>query len=127
MPRLSRYFRYSASVFHLMSYLMSLCSRSMCSRTRSFTGPIDSPSPMISVVIPCRISLCERPSSISDSVDHDSMLMKPGATASPLFPLPDLTLRTTVLNQRLRGPRQHVDETRCHGEPLGVDDCLRFR
>ena len=38
---------------------------------------------MISVVTPWRISLCERPSSISDSVDHESMLMKPGATASP--------------------------------------------
>ena len=39
---------------------------------------------MISVVTPCRISPCERPSTSSDSVDHDSMLMKPGATARPL-------------------------------------------
>ena len=62
---------------------MSFWSRSIFSRTRSFTGPIDSPSPMISVVTPWRISLCEWPSAISDSVDHESMLMKPGATARP--------------------------------------------
>ena len=38
---------------------------------------------MICVVTPWRISPCERPSAISDSVDQQSMLMKPGATARP--------------------------------------------
>ena len=33
---------------------------------------------MISVVTPWRILVCERPSSSNDSVDHESMLMKPG-------------------------------------------------
>ncbi len=47
------------------------------------SGPIELPSPMTSSVTPWRISLWERPSWISDSVDQLSMLMKPGATASP--------------------------------------------
>ena len=42
------------------------------------------PSPITSRVTPCRISPCERPSAMSESVDQDSMLMKPGATARPL-------------------------------------------
>ena len=42
------------------------------------------PSPKICVVTPWRISPCDRPSTSSDSVDHDSMLMKPGATARPV-------------------------------------------
>ena len=49
----------------------------------SLSGPIELPSPKISSVTPCRISPCDRPSASSESVDHDSMLMKPGATASP--------------------------------------------
>jgi hypothetical protein len=47
------------------------------------SGPIESPSPITSSVTPCRSPPCERPSSISESVDHDSMFTKPGATASP--------------------------------------------
>ena len=47
------------------------------------SGPIDVPSPKISSVTPWRISPSERPSAISDSFAHDSMLMKPGATARP--------------------------------------------
>ena len=34
--------------------------------------------------MPWRISPCDRPSAISESVDQDSMLMKPGATARPV-------------------------------------------
>jgi len=44
---------------------------------------MDQPSPMTSSVTPWRISLCDRPSSISDSFDQLIMLMKPGATAKP--------------------------------------------
>ena len=44
---------------------------------------MDQPSPMICVVTPWRISPCDWPSTSSDSVDQDSMLMKPGATARP--------------------------------------------
>jgi hypothetical protein len=50
----------------------------------SFHGPIDMPSPITSSVTPWRMSLWPRPSAISDSVAQLSMLMKPGATASPL-------------------------------------------
>ncbi len=39
---------------------------------------------MISVVTPWRIVLWARPSVRRDSVDHESMLMKPGATARPV-------------------------------------------
>ena len=49
----------------------------------SVSGPIESPSPKISVVTPSRISPCDRPSTIRDSTDQESMLMNPGATASP--------------------------------------------
>ena len=41
------------------------------------------PSPNTSSVTPWRMSLSERPSTMSDSVPHESMLMKPGDTASP--------------------------------------------
>src|SRR6187549_780271 len=58
-----------------------------CARMRAFIsavrGPIESPSPKISVVTPWRMSPWERPSAMSDSVAHESMLMKPGATARP--------------------------------------------
>ncbi len=50
---------------------------------RAFSGPIDTPSPKTSSVTPWRMSLCERPSASSESVAQLSMLMKPGATASP--------------------------------------------
>jgi hypothetical protein len=72
--------KYSASVFHLMS--AKSCSIRFFNS--SLSGPIDSPSPMISVVTPWRISLCDRPSWINDTTDQESMLMKPGATTSPL-------------------------------------------
>jgi hypothetical protein len=49
----------------------------------SFSGPIEKPSPKICVVTPWGSSLWERPSTMSESVDQESMLMKPGATASP--------------------------------------------
>ena len=73
----------SASVVQVMSYLMSPCC-SVCSRRMvSFTGPSDHPSPKTSHVTPWRMSLCERPSAMSDVVAQLNMLMKPGATASP--------------------------------------------
>ena len=50
---------------------------------RSFSGPSDQPSPKTSSVTPWRMSDCDRPSAKSVSVAHDSMLMKPGATAIP--------------------------------------------
>ena len=64
---------------------MSNLRSPICSVIRRFiaslSGPIDDPSPKICVVTPWRISPWERPSTSSDSVDHDSMLMNPGATA----------------------------------------------
>jgi hypothetical protein len=63
---------------------MSLLSWNASSFMASFIGPMDWPSPMTSSVTPWRMSLCDRPSSISDSVAQLSMLMKPGATARPL-------------------------------------------
>ena len=45
---------------------------------------MDQPSPKISIVTPCFVSDMPRPSTSSDSVAHDSMLMNPGATAMPL-------------------------------------------
>jgi len=46
-------------------------------------GPMELPSPRTSRVTPCRMSLCERPSSINDALAQHIMLMKPGATARP--------------------------------------------
>ena len=48
----SRYFKYSARVVHSMSNLMSSCSATTCFFSRSFSGPMDQPSPMICVVTP---------------------------------------------------------------------------
>src|SRR5262245_59737369 len=42
------------------------------------------------------------------------------------YTLPDFALRSTILNQRLRRPRKHVDEARRNGEPLRIDYRLRF-
>ena len=79
-PRLSSSFRYSASVVQVMSYLRSPWALRRRCFISSVSGPIESPSPMIWVVTPCRISPCDRPSTSSVSVDHESMLMNPGAT-----------------------------------------------
>jgi hypothetical protein len=83
MPFRSRNFRYSASVVQSYSNLMSPCSDFQRFFISSVSGPIDVPSPKISSVTPWRISPSERPSAINDSVAHESMLMKPGATARP--------------------------------------------
>ncbi len=45
---------------------------------------MDEPSPYTSSVTPWRMSLSDRPSTRSDSVAHESMLMKPGDTAWPV-------------------------------------------
>ena len=45
---------------------------------------MEKPSPITCRVTPWRRSLWPRPSTSSDSVDQDSMLMKPGATALPV-------------------------------------------
>ena len=49
----------------------------------SFKGPSDQPSPITSSVTPCLISLCDRPSSISDLSAQLSIFINPGATAFP--------------------------------------------
>ena len=67
-----------------MSYLMSPCSSTIRFFISSVSGPIELPSPKISSVTPWRMSPCERPSAISDSIAQDSMLMKPGTTARPV-------------------------------------------
>jgi len=82
-PRRSKVSRYSPSVVQVMEYLMSPCSSAISRFMASVSGPMDEPSPKTSRVTPCRTSLCARPSSMSDSVAQLSMLMKPGATASP--------------------------------------------
>src|SRR5712692_5480303 len=84
MPRATSAWSASSSVVQVMSYLMSPCCSSRSFFMRSFSGPSDHPSPNTSSVTPCRMSDCERPSAKSVSVAHDSMLMKPGATARPV-------------------------------------------
>ena len=83
-PRRSSSSRYSASVVQVMSYRMSPCSAMRRRFISLVSGPIDEPSPKISVVTPWRMSPCERPSTRSDSVAQESMLTKPGATARPV-------------------------------------------
>ena len=83
-PRLTRWSRYSPSVVQVTGYLMSPCASATFFFITAFSGPGDSPSPKISSVTPCRMSLCERPSAINDSVAQLSMLMNPGATARPV-------------------------------------------
>ncbi len=63
---------------------MSACCATISAFMASLSGPIDQPSPITSSVTPWRMSLCERPSSIRDSLAQDIMLMKPGATARPV-------------------------------------------
>ena len=50
---------------------------------RSFTGAIEVPSPVISVVTPCMIFDAARPSTRTLNSDWPSMSMNPGATTSP--------------------------------------------
>ena len=59
---------------------------------------------MISVVTPCRIVLWARPSVRSDSVDHESMLMKPGATARPVASIGDGPAPVQVIAPGPRDP-----------------------
>ena len=99
--------RYSASVVHVIVELRSPCSSLRPALHLGVRGPIDEPSPMICVVTPCRISPCERPSTSSESVDHDNMLMKPGETASP------------VASTR-RVPRA-ADEVADRGDPVAAE------
>ena len=47
-------------------------------------APSSCPRRRSACVTPWRMSPCERPSTSSDSVAHDSMLMNPGATARPV-------------------------------------------
>ena len=55
----------------------------MSSSRRSFSGAIDVPSPVTSVVTPCMILLAARLSTRTLNSDWPSMSMKPGATTSP--------------------------------------------
>jgi len=82
-PRATSWSRYSPNVVQVTSYLMSPCCDRASFFIASVRGPIDQPSPNTSSVTPCFRSLIERPSTMRESVAHDSMLMKPGATASP--------------------------------------------
>ena len=84
MPLSSRYWRYSPSVVHSISYFMSPCASFSSFLIVSLSGPIDQPSPIISSVTPCRMSLWEFPSSIREAVAQLSILMNPGDTASPV-------------------------------------------
>ncbi|MNC88464.1 hypothetical protein D3C83_42800 [compost metagenome] len=68
---------------HATSYLTSPWNCRSSAFIVSLSGPIDVPSPITSSVTPWRMSLCERPSSISDSFDQHIILIKPGAMASP--------------------------------------------
>jgi hypothetical protein len=63
--------------------LMSPCCSVSFLFMASVRGPIEVPSPMISSATPRRMSLCDRPSSISARLAQLSMLMNPGATAIP--------------------------------------------
>jgi hypothetical protein len=75
-----------------MSYLKSPIRSARYAFMAGESGPIE-PSPKICVVTPCRISPCERGSAISEVSECDSMLMKPGATASPVA---SMTLRAVA-------------------------------
>jgi hypothetical protein len=83
-PFFSSSSRYSPSVVHSTGYRRSPC----CARSSSFiawlSGPIEKPSPMTCSVTPWRSSPWPRPSTSSDSVDQESMLMNPGTTALPV-------------------------------------------
>src|SRR6478736_5136270 len=83
MPFFCRPSRYSPSVVQSIGYLMSPCCLTSSSFIFGVYGPMDQPSPMISSVTPCLVSLKPRPSAISDSVAQLSTLMNPGDTAWP--------------------------------------------
>ena len=82
-PFFSSMARYSARVVQVMSYWMSPCWSFIRRFMSAVRGPIELPSPITSRVTPWRISLCERPSAMRESVDQESMFTKPGATARP--------------------------------------------
>ena len=93
---------------------MSPCCSTISFFIASLSGPIDSPSPMTSSVTPWRMSLCERPSSISDSLAQLSMLMKPGATARPRASISRPAARVVQLADRRDGVAvdRHVADER---------------
>src|SRR2546428_383972 len=70
----------------------------------SVYGPADHPSPKTSRVTPWRMSLCERPSTMSDPNAHDSMLMNPGATARPRASTSSVPLPSTRPTALMRSP-----------------------
>ncbi len=85
---------------------------------RAFTGAMDLPSPVISVVTPCVIFEAARPSTSTKSSDWPSMSMKPGATTSPV------TSTRVVAAARLRSPMATMRSpvmarsARTHGAPV---------
>jgi hypothetical protein len=117
-PFFSSVERYSASVVQVTSYRRSPWPSFILRFISGVSGPIEEPSPMIWVVTPCRTSPCDRPSTSRESVDHDNMLMKPGATARPLAS----TRRPAVAAARsptaaIRSPRRPTSVTRA-GAPV---------
>ena len=82
-PRFSAYARYPASVLHATSNVRSAAASRMRSRISGVSGPWLLPSPKICVVTPWVSSLSERWSCSMLVYEWLSMLMKPGATASP--------------------------------------------
>ena len=82
-PVASRCSRYSASVVHDTPNLRSPWFVRIADFMSSLSGPIDVPSPKISSVTPCLMSLIARRSTSNVRVAQLSMLMNPGATAMP--------------------------------------------
>ncbi len=85
---------------------------------RAFTGAMDLPSPVISVVTPCVIFDAARPSTSTKSSDWPSMSMKPGATTRPV------TSTRVGAVARLRSPMaamrspEMARSARTHGAPV---------
>ena len=81
---------------------------------------MDQPSPKICVVTPWRISPCELPSTSSDSVDQDSMLMKPGrhGQAARVHDRVGLQPRTASPTRSIRSPRMRDVRATRPGAPV---------
>ena len=81
---------YSPSVFQLTLNLKMGCSCCISFFMFALSGPILSPSPNTSRVTPSRNSPCDLPSSIRETGDQLSILIKPGDTALPFASTSDL-------------------------------------
>src|SRR5438105_10622357 len=104
-PRWTSDCRYSPSVVQSTSYLMSACDSTSSFFIAGVSGPIDSPSPKISVVTPCLRSDIPRPSAMSDSCAWLMTLMKPGAAARPCASISVRPRPRTAPTAAMRSPR----------------------